>query len=752
MGPRGLGRGATAATMVLLAIGASGAKAATLTVTTTNDELNSNGQCSLREAIAAVDAPNTATDCGRADNAGNTIVLGASEYLLSIQRSGADDNSTGDLDVQGTTGLTIVGAGTGSTVIAGALPPTPSATTGLKDRLLRVASGSITLQNLTLRDGRSPDGADGVSSGISGLAPTAGQPGLDGGAISNSGSVSLDHVALINNSAGKGGTGGNSVEGIAGSGGGANGGNGGHGGGIYNAPSAVLNLTDVTMSGNRSGNGGNGGGADGTGSAGGNGGCCGDGGGLFNDGGTVQVTASTFSQNIAGDGGSGGSGGDPQSGSPGNGGSGQGGSSGGAIATAGGSLTVTSSTIAGNLSGSGGNGGSGGVAFPSGSPVFGAVGTAGNGSAGGGIFARTGSNVTLTNVTIAQNQSGGPGSGTPSGPNSGAQAAGVFVNSATVTAHDTLLASNSVGNCGGPTTVTDGGNNLSFAGGGCPGTFLTGDPRLGPLQDNGGPTPTMDLGGGSAAIDKGAGCPSTDQRGAARPSGPACDIGAYEVTPPAAATGPALSISSSGATLNGTATANQSSASVTFDYGTTSSYGQSAPAGPQPGGFSPTGVSALIGGLAPNTTYHYRLVVTSPDGTAVGSDQTFTTAPGPAGTTVGTTPSLGRLSLKPSSFRTAKRRHHPHDKVGTTLSYTDSQAGTTTFTVFRCTKVKKRRCVRYVRVGSFSRKGSAGRNSFHWSGSIGRTRLKPGRYRLDGTARIGRLTTNIIRVVFTVVR
>ena len=62
---------------------------------------------------------------------------------------------------------------------------------------------------------------------------------------------------------------------------------------------------------------------------------------------------------------------------------------------------------------------------------------------------------------------------------------------------------------------------------------------LGPLQDNGGPTATHALLPGSDAIDGGApgGCRDalgspivTDQRGAPRPFGAACDIGAFEST------------------------------------------------------------------------------------------------------------------------------------------------------------------------------------------------------------------------------
>jgi hypothetical protein len=66
------------------------------------------------------------------------------------------------------------------------------------------------------------------------------------------------------------------------------------------------------------------------------------------------------------------------------------------------------------------------------------------------------------------------------------------------------------------------------------------DPKLGPLQDNGGPTPTMALLTGSPAIDKGnSGGLTTDQRGRQRPfdipnipnapGGNGSDIGAFEV-------------------------------------------------------------------------------------------------------------------------------------------------------------------------------------------------------------------------------
>jgi len=71
--------------------------------------------------------------------------------------------------------------------------------------------------------------------------------------------------------------------------------------------------------------------------------------------------------------------------------------------------------------------------------------------------------------------------------------------------------------------------------GSCAGFTLTDDPLLNPLANNGGPTDTHALKGGSPAIDAAPDCTTIggapvpiDQRGAPRPGGAFCDLGAYE--------------------------------------------------------------------------------------------------------------------------------------------------------------------------------------------------------------------------------
>ena len=96
---------------------------------------------------------------------------------------------------------------------------------------------------------------------------------------------------------------------------------------------------------------------------------------------------------------------------------------------------------------------------------------------------------------------------------------------------------------------------------------------------------------------------------------------------PTATTNDASSVTSTGATLNGTVNANNASTTVTFEFGTTESYGTSLTAVPSSvTGTSATSVSSAIAGLTPNTTYHFRVKSVNTAGTTYGADTTFTTS------------------------------------------------------------------------------------------------------------------------------
>lgn len=142
---------------------------------------------------------------------------------------------------------------------------------------------------------------------------------------------------------------------------------------------------------------------------------------------------------------------------------------------------------------------------------------------GGGIFNINGSTVTVNNSTVSNNSA-----------NSG----GGIRNEGTLNLRNTIIAnSTNGGDCSSPfATITININNL-IEDDSCNPAF-SGDPNLGPLQDNGGSTLTHVLMSGSPAIDSGDNvtCLTTDQRGIDRPQDGdnngtiICDIGAYELT------------------------------------------------------------------------------------------------------------------------------------------------------------------------------------------------------------------------------
>ncbi len=105
---------------------------------------------------------------------------------------------------------------------------------------------------------------------------------------------------------------------------------------------------------------------------------------------------------------------------------------------------------------------------------------------------------------------------------------------------------------------------------------------------------------------------------ASNPPGPAS---------PTAVTIDATSVDTSSATLNATVDPNGATVSAcSFEYGTTSAYGSSAPCSPSPGsGESAVAVAAPVSGLKAHTTYHFRVAATNEGGSSFGEDQTFQT-------------------------------------------------------------------------------------------------------------------------------
>jgi phosphodiesterase/alkaline phosphatase D-like protein len=101
-------------------------------------------------------------------------------------------------------------------------------------------------------------------------------------------------------------------------------------------------------------------------------------------------------------------------------------------------------------------------------------------------------------------------------------------------------------------------------------------------------------------------------------------------TPPTATTNAASGIGATTATLNGTVNANNSSTTVTFEYGETTAYGRTATADQSPvTGSTGTAVNVTVSALLPNTTYHYRVAAVNAGGTTYGADMTFTTLAAP---------------------------------------------------------------------------------------------------------------------------
>ena len=233
----------------------------------------------------------------------------------------------------------------------------------------------------------------------------------------------------------------------------------------------------------------------------------GKGGGIYNAGGTVTIIGTTISES-------------------------HGHMAGGGIYNAGGTIYISDSTIDGSSvfwEDGGGIYNDGGDVYINNSTI------SGNRCGGyhwycngGGIY-NLGGSVHINSSTISDNWAGGDGGVPPYG-------GGIY--GGEVNMVNTIIANNDSGDCV-PFSLPTSINNL-VEDGSCNAAF-SGDPVLGPLQDNGGSTWTHALSSISPAVDRGddticavSPIDNLDQRGVKRPydgNGDGllrCDIGAYE--------------------------------------------------------------------------------------------------------------------------------------------------------------------------------------------------------------------------------
>ena len=276
-------------------------------------------------------------------------------------------------------------------------------------------------------------------------------------------------------------------------------------------------------------------------------------------------------------------------------------------------------------------------------------------------------------------------------------------------------------------------------------------------------------------------------------------------SPLEASTAAASSVGTNAATLNGSVI-RDASATAHFEYGTSSAYGNSTaaqsvqplyPGGPiVPAIAVGQSLSANVGGLSPNTTYHYRLVMQNSAGTSVGGDQTFTTAIAPCGCLGLVTsphalrPILANVSQSHARWRAgsaaarlsenesrgtasaAQAQSKPKVKVrrpplGTTFSFTLNTAASVELTFTR--KVAGRRvkgkckpknasnkhrplCKRTISPLAFSVSAKAGARKLTFQGTAAGKRLSPGTYTVTLVATNAGLSSAAKSLSFTLVR
>ena len=107
---------------------------------------------------------------------------------------------------------------------------------------------------------------------------------------------------------------------------------------------------------------------------------------------------------------------------------------------------------------------------------------------------------------------------------------------------------------------------------------------------------------------------------------------------PTVSTGAVANVTPQSVTLLGKIRPNGAQTTYLFQYGPTTLYGSATPVAAAGNGTSAVNITADLSGLAPSTTYHYRLVARNRNGTNDGADRVFRTRAQPLGLTLAATP------------------------------------------------------------------------------------------------------------------
>jgi hypothetical protein len=167
----------------------------------------------------------------------------------------------------------------------------------------------------------------------------------------------------------------------------------------------------------------------------------------------------------------------------------------------------------------------------------------------------------------------------------------------------------------------------------------------------------------------------------------------------------------------------------------------------------------------PSITITYELPTTPGGGSPGGGPGGGTPGGGSPGGGTSGRPVVSALRLAPSEFVAARRGGPTGGTQGTTVSYRDSAAARTTFTILaarrgirngegQCVRRRSgrtgRSCTRYVSVGTFTRRDIAGFNTFVFTGRIGGRKLPSGSYKLQAVARTDAGRSTAVRVNFRI--